>query len=298
MHSIDWAALTRLRQAFLDGTAGAKDYWRSESDLASYDATFGQRIRWKWDFVLGELKRRNWQPPAGNVLDWGCGTGVASRAFLRHFGTAALSKLYLSDRSPLAMQFAARQLDPSIPVWLEAKPGPAEVILLSHVLTELSPAVLEELLLLARQAMAVIWVEPGTFAVSRQLIALRERLRGAFQLVAPCPHQAACGMLAAGKERHWCHFFAPSPPEVFTNGDWARFGKLAGIDLRSLPVSYLVLDQRPVAVTESVRALGRARVYKAHALVLECTAAGVRERRVTKRESPALFRQLRKNKIP
>ena len=42
--AIDWKALERLRAAFLAGTAGANDYWHSESDLASYDATFAQRI--------------------------------------------------------------------------------------------------------------------------------------------------------------------------------------------------------------------------------------------------------------
>lgn len=293
--NVDWRALARLRATFLDGKAGAKDYWHSESDLDSYDQTFGQRIRWKWDYVLAELQRRHWSPPAGSVLDWGCGTGVASRAFLHHFGNA--DRVVLADRSPLAMRFAAQKLG-GISVWLEAKPGPATVMLLSHVLTELAPSVLAELLALVRQATAVVWVEPGTFAVSRQLIALREQLRGEFQLVAPCPHQRGCGLLAAGNERHWCHFFAPSPPEVFTHSDWARFGKLAGIDLRSLPVSYLVLDKRPVPSAEPVRALGRARAYKAHALVLECVPNGVRERRVTKRESPDLFRRLKKNKIP
>ena len=60
--NVDWKALERLRAAFLDGTAGAQDYWRTESDLESYDQTFGQRIRWKWDYVLNELKRRGWSP--------------------------------------------------------------------------------------------------------------------------------------------------------------------------------------------------------------------------------------------
>lgn len=297
MRSIDWPALHRLRAAFLDGTAGAQDYWQTESDLASYDATFGERIRWKWDFVLGELKRRSWSPPGGTVLDWGCGTGVASRAFRDHCGAAGINRWLLSDRSPLAMQFAARQIT-GAPVWLEANPGAANLVLLSHVLTELTPAALAELLALVRQATAVIWVEPGTYAVSRRLIAIREELRGEFQLVAPCPHQAACGMLAAGNDRHWCHQFAPPPLAVFTDGDWARFGKVAGIDLRSLPVSFLVLDKRPVAPADRPRVIGRARVYKAHALVLECAADGVRELRVTKRAAPELFRRLKKKGIP
>ena len=49
---IDWHALERMRRAFLQNTASAADYWQSESDLASYDATFAQRIGWKWDYVL------------------------------------------------------------------------------------------------------------------------------------------------------------------------------------------------------------------------------------------------------
>ena len=107
--TIDWAALERMRAAFLAGTAGAQDYWQSETDLTAYDATFAQRIGWKWDFVLGELQRRGWTPPKGGLLDWGCGSGVAGRAFLDHFGTDSVSKLRVWDRSALAMNFAARR---------------------------------------------------------------------------------------------------------------------------------------------------------------------------------------------
>src|SRR5260221_14123286 len=72
--NIDWKALERLRAAFLDGTAGTQDYWRSECDLDSYDQTFAQRIRWKWDHVLKELNGRGWAPPQREVVDWGCGS--------------------------------------------------------------------------------------------------------------------------------------------------------------------------------------------------------------------------------
>ncbi|MBP9903596.1 MAG: hypothetical protein KBH45_19240, partial [Verrucomicrobia bacterium] len=56
--TIDWATLGRLRSEFLAGATSGRDYWQSESDLASYDATFAQRIGWKWDYVLAELTRR------------------------------------------------------------------------------------------------------------------------------------------------------------------------------------------------------------------------------------------------
>ena len=95
---IDWSALEKLRAAFLAGTAGATDYWQSETDLANYDATLAQRIGWKWDYVLAELSRRGWLPPGGELLDWGCGSGIAGRAFLDHFGTKSQTRLHLWDR--------------------------------------------------------------------------------------------------------------------------------------------------------------------------------------------------------
>ncbi|MGD1017715.1 MAG: small ribosomal subunit Rsm22 family protein [Verrucomicrobiia bacterium] len=301
--TIDWKALERLRAAFLDGTAGARDYWRNDRDLESYDQTFGQRIRWKWDYVLKELARRGWRPAPGDVVDWGCGSGIATRAFLEHFGAKLPSKLILWDRSPVAMQFAARKAReafPDVRVWLD-RPADSDfgTLLISHVLTELSEEQTAELLALGARATSVIWVEPGAYDVSRRLIAARERLRATFQIVAPCTHQAPCGMLTPENDRHWCHQFAPSPPEVFTNGNWARFAKLAGVDLRSLPVSFLVLDKRPPpAQSDPIRVVGRPRVYKAHALVLGCDEDGIKEYRYTKRDQPEEFRRLKKGGVP
>ena len=100
--AIDWTALERMRTAFLQNTAGAGEYWQSELDLASYDTTFAQRIGWKWDYVLKELKRRGWSPPTEELLDWGCGSGIASRAFLDHFSEGSVTALRLRDRSSTA----------------------------------------------------------------------------------------------------------------------------------------------------------------------------------------------------
>jgi hypothetical protein len=333
--AIDWKALERLRAGFLTGTAGAADYWQSESDLASYDATFAQRIGWKWDYVLAELQRRGWSPAAGTLLDWGCGSGIAHRAFLDHFGTNNVTELRLWDRSALAMRFAEKRAADKYP-GLKVKSGPLEplgkptpdpsqegneqlnapqpvgsapllggvrggfsgptTLLISHVLTELEPEQVESLTEFAAGFTSVIWVEPGTYEASLTLIAVRERLRGKMNVVAPCTHQAQCGMLAPGNENHWCHHFAAPPPEVFTDSNWAKFGELAGVDLRSLPVSFLVLDQRPLAPTPAgaVRIIGRPRIYKPHALMIGCDETGVREKRLTKRNSPEAFRQLKR----
>jgi ribosomal protein RSM22 (predicted rRNA methylase) len=313
--AIDWNALERLRAAFLAGNAGEADYWQSESDLASYDATFAQRIGWKWDYVLAELARRGWSPAPGPLLDWGCGSGIAHRAFLDHFGTAGVSELRLWDRSLLAMRFAERRAKEKYP-GLQVTPAPGgpcsqsaspalppsainhqlSTVLISHVLTELQPGQVEALADFAASATSVLWVEPGTYEASLTLIAVRERLRGRLNVVAPCTHQEQCGILAPGNERHWCHHFAAPPPEVFTDGNWARFGELAGVDLRSLPLSFLVLDRRPAATLPAgaTRVIGRPRLYKPHALLLGCDAAGVTEKRVTKRRLPDAYRQAKR----
>lgn len=300
--AIDWKALARLRTAFLDGSAGAADYWRSESDLASYDATFAQRIGWKWDYVLAELARRGWAPPPGRVLDWGCGSGVAGRAFLDHFGTAAATELRLWDRSALAMDFAARRARAKYPgLQVQSGLGPTpDTLLISHVLGELTADQANGLADFAAQATTVVWVEPGTYESSLALIAVRERLRSRMNVVAPCTHPGRCGILLPGNDRHWCHHFAPSPPEVFTDGQWARFANLVGIDMRSLSLSFLVLDRRPVAPLPpgATRVLGRPRVYKALARLLGCDATGVGERTLTRRRLPEAFKRLKQGDCP
>ncbi len=301
--TVDWQALDRLRAAFLDGTAGSKDYWDQPRTLASYDATFAQRIGWKWDFVLMDLAHRGWTPPRTELLDWGCGTGIATRAFLDHFGSDSVESVRLIDRSPQAVRFAAQRIASRFP-GLHVAQGRGEtrpaVVLVSHVLTELQPAQVDALLEEIAGAATVLWVEPGTYEASLALIAIRERLRSHFHVVAPCPHAGRCGILAPGNESHWCHHFASPPPEVFTDSFWGRFAKLLEIDLRSLPVSYLVLDQRPVPAMapSTVRTLGRPRHLKAEVRLMVCDAEGVAERSFSRREFPSVWKDARKDRIP
>ena len=305
--TLDWAALDRLRETFLSGRPGAADYWNSADDLANYDFTYAQRIGWKWDAVLGELQRRGWAPPPGPLLDWGCGSGVAGRRVLACFGTTAFEKLRVLDHSSLAMSFAAaaaRGAFPALPVE-EASPASAEsgaagVLVLSHVLNELTEEGRRALRRVIDHAAAVLWVEPGTFADSRALIAMREALREQFTVIAPCTHQAPCGLRTAGNERHWCHHFAAPPAGIMGDGDWVRFAQRAGIDLRSLPYSFLVLERRglreppPGLLPEGgSRILGEPRLYKGYAKVLSCQADGVRDLTLQKRDAPELFKAMK-----
>ena len=300
---VDWQALERLRARFLDESGGVSDYWSQESDLDSYDLTFAQRIAWKWMHVLDELALLGWRPPPIGVLDWGCGSGIAGRIFSDRFAKETFPTVTVWDRSPLAIRFAERRFSerfPGIRVETGIPDSKPFTLLLSHVLTELDEDQMAQLKTLCSRAAAVVCVEPGTYSSSRRLIQLRESLRADFQVVAPCCHQDACPMMEERHAPHWCHHFAWPPPEVFTDSGWARFATFMGIDLRSLPVSFLVLDRRPneERLMGLTRLIGRARVYKPHALILGCDKQGLMEPRVSKRHHPDFFKRLRKNEVP
>lgn len=307
---VDWAALERLRALFLRSEPVTESYWRSASDLASYDVTYAQRIAWKWGAALSELQRLGWSPPPGPLLDWGCGSGVASRCVVDAFGPATFPEVRLHDRSALAMQYAARRAAERFP-GLRAEPdplgqGPCATLVISHVLNELHRDDLPRLLEAVRSAHGVLWLEPGTHACSRGLITLREQLRAEFHIVAPCPHRQACGLQVTGRESDWCHFFAKAPTEAFTDGEWVQFGRRAGIDLRSLPYSWLVLDRRPVAEwsPDRARVIGLPQSFKPYTRLDACHSGGpdgpaaVDRLEIAKRADPGLHRRLRESPPP
>jgi hypothetical protein len=312
---LDWQTLARLRDRFLHGTAGTGAYWQTPEDLANYDFTYGERIGWKWDHVLRELDLRRWRPTARTVLDWGCGSGVAARRVIAHFGPQHFDSLTVWDHSPLATEFAANAAQAMFPTLAIAQATPGflaasptiGLLIISHVLNELPEPERQALRILASRAAAVLWVEPGTHVISRQLGQMREQLRAAgHRVVAPCTHQGECPIFALGNERHWCHFFAPPPP-VYADSNWVTFGQRAGIDLRSLPYCFLALDQsrtNAVGPVEDLaggplsRIIGRPEHFKPYARLLNCDASGLVDLELPKRADPALFKQLDRTKAP
>ncbi len=305
--ALDWKTLDRLRAGFLTGAAGQSPYWQSRDDLAQYDATYAERIGWKWDAVLRELRLRGWAPRARTLLDWGCGSGIASRRVLAAFGAAHFTELQLWDHSPHALEFASEAAGKQFPALRvgRATAGflggdePVGLLVISHVLTELPAAALTGLRRLIARAEAVLWVEPGTHAVARQLQQLRAECLATHHVVAPCTHAGACGLLAPERARDWCHFFAAPPPGIFADPDWVRFGQRAGIDLRSLPYAFLALDRTaPPTDPTLARILGRPEPCKVYTSFLNCDATGTTELRVHKRDQPALYKALDRARGP
>lgn len=302
--TLDWKILERLRDKFISGSAAEGPYWHTITDLECYDFTYGERIGWKWDAVLRDLKTRGWTPPtSAKILDWGCGSGIAGRRVIDFFGADHFSELRVHDHSALAMDFAehcARQAFPKIPV---SRPDyrslegnePIDLLVISHVLNELDELARAQLAALCSRATTILWVEPGTHDISRTLGSWREKLRASgAHAVAPCTHQNICGILQPGNERHWCHFFASPPPNIYADSEWVKFGQRAGIDLRSLPYSFLVMDRRPISQPAGyARIIGEPRHYKGYAKIYNCDAGGVTDLMLQKRDAPALFKALK-----
>ncbi len=303
---IDWTSLGRLRERFIGGGPCDGPYWDSAADIAGYDLTYGERIGWKWDAVLDELRMRGWRPPSRTILDWGCGSGIAGRRVISRFGQGSFDSLTVWDHSPLAAEFAvdaARREFPGLAAsaahaeFLGGR-GPIGLLVISHVLNELAPAALDEVRCLVARSSAVLWTEPGSRDVSRALGALRDEWSREFRVVAPCTHANPCPILAPGNERHWCHHFAAPPPGIYADSNWVRFGQRAGIDLRSLPYSFIALDREGAGEAGLSRVIGRPEHFKPYARLLNCDGEGLAELEVMKRDNPALCKELDKNKRP
>lgn len=298
------ATLAALRARFFDGSNVGGGYWQSHEELALYDASLGERIGWKWDAVIAELRERGWRPSARRIVDWGCGSGIAGRRLLAAWD--GFESLAVSDVSQTAMEFAAEKARGDFPnVVVHAAPpdeaGARDALLLvSHVINELTPDSRARLLALARDAAEILWVEAGTHADSRALIAVREELRAGFDIIAPCTHAMRCGMLAEENSAHWCHHFARVPARASQDARWAQFGRELGIDMRSLPFSFLALARRGTHSQPSglARIIGRPQEAKGRMDVLVCDESGVRELMLQKRDAPALFKQLHKGRAP
>jgi ribosomal protein RSM22 (predicted rRNA methylase) len=307
MEKQDWQSLEKLRALFLDEKdhVRRKDYWESEEVLSLYDKTFAQRIGWKWQAVLNELSQKintDSLPKQVHILDWGCGTGIASRTLLSHFGEHFIeSEVHLHDRSSKASRFALQRLREEFPrtkAQIAHKKSfdekeTCKILLLSHVLNEIEDSSLSEIKQLIAKSDFTFWVEAGTFEISRKLLSIREDVRRTQNILAPCPQTGPCPMLQDKNAKHWCHNFAEAPAEVFHSGFWRQFSRTLKIDLRSLATSFLILSKHPVPMQKrGDRILGRSKKLKSHVELITCTEREeIKELAFTKRNDLELYKQ-------
>ena len=188
---------------------------REEADALAYavsrlPATYAAAVE-----VLERLAERcpDFSPTSG--LDVGAGPGTASWAMAEVF--AGLASLTQVDRNraflDLALKLAAEAEAPALrqPAQLLADLAAggalpvSDLVVLCYALAELAPPAQAATVgrLWTASAGALVIVEPGTPAGYTRILAARDALiaEGA-KILAPCPHQAPCPLVAPD----WCHF--------------------------------------------------------------------------------------------
>ena len=294
---INWQSLRDLRSDYVRSKGFLKDYWTPQL-LKDYHQTLGQRISWKWQAVLTLIQDQGFMKDEEklSLLDLGCGTGVAALSFVDAFPNLQFDSIHLWDRSPKAREFAKLQLkDKTSETKIECSlPKSSNICLVSHVLTEMDDQQLSDFMEQVTKSDHIFWVDAGTSFVSKRLIQIRQKLLSmGYEVKAPCNHQNQCGMLAEGNEDHWCHFFAEPPQEAHQSAFWRDFAKQLKVDLRSLPVSFLVMSRRSEKTkSDDSRVIGRVREYKGFCKALLCNESGVSEQDIQKRDDKKVFKKL------
>lgn len=244
--------LVELHQTFIKPQP--RYAWKDLEELDLYDQFFGRRISWKWETILKETPIT---PPQNyEIVDWGCGTAVATEVFLSEIAPPPQT-IKLWDKSVLSLDYSKKKLAEmgfKGEILVSEEITENSIVLISHVLNELDKKQLKKLMASLEKAHAIYWVEPGTYDVSQQLIRVREELMRDFNILAPCPHAISCPI--DKHANHWCHQFAQVPNEVFQNREWSQFSRHVKIDLRSVPYSYLVLSKEK-GISVASRSIGK-----------------------------------------
>jgi len=158
----------------------------------------------------------------------------------------------------------------------------ADLVLASYALAEIAPAAqpgLVERLWAATDGLLAL-VEPGTPAGYARILAARDTLIGAgAHILAPCPHEAACPLVAPD----WCHFSVRLP-----RSRDHRLAKGADVAFEDEKFAYL-LAARPGLAAEArkFRILARPKAGKPGIAFKLCTADGLEQRFTARRDKAA-----------
>lgn len=316
----DWQKLVQMRSAYLGEKA--QTLWSDARSLQLYDQFFGRRISDKWLTALRLVSERggsnlfldwakNLSAPV-QVWDWGCGTGRASRTFLEYLNFRGPLELVLTDKLPLVEDWAWDQVKSSFEYVKRIPSAKIDisnfVLLVSHVLNELTSSQAGALSDVASRAEWIFWVENGSKATSRHLALVRNKIRHTHEILAPCLGQGTCQAVEGKPHSHWCHFFANPTGQYFIDPVWADFSKNLGVDLRSIPFSFFVARRKQTVHQELIEEgqdsfkgmrLGRARLYKGYADVLVCDQnTELREWRYPKKAHGQIYKDLKKDILP
>lgn len=255
--------------------------------VARLPATYAAAAR-----ALAELKSRRPDFSPGSLLDAGAGPGTASWAATALW--PAISGIAFLDNNGAFLDLARRLAAESGHAGLAGaravagdleRPeaaGTADLVIAAYALAELPAA--------RAGAAAALWracgdtlviIEPGTPHGFARILAARAALIAAgAHLLAPCPHMAACPLVAPD----WCHFSVRLP-----RSREHMHAKAARVPFEDEKFAYLVAVRTPAA-TPAARILAPPRHSKAGIAFKLCTPAGLELRTIASRDRAAYKR--------
>lgn len=189
---------------------------RSDRDVAAYAA---YRMPATYAAVRSAMQALAHVAPGfspTSQIDLGGGTGAAVWAAVDIW--PSLTEIQIVERERTAIALGSRLTSASTSAALRAAkwqqrdvaataPAQAHLVTMSYMLGELPEATRDKLLLRwAKNAGALMVIEPGTKAGYERVVAARDLLiANGFAIAAPCPHQSACPI---PRNEDWCHFAA------------------------------------------------------------------------------------------
>jgi ribosomal protein RSM22 (predicted rRNA methylase) len=222
------------------------------------------------------LQRPGWEPRS--LLDAGAGPGVA--AWAARASWPSLEKLTLVEVEP-EMVAAGGSLLPEAR-WLTgdvrlclSDTSSADLVVASYVLGELDDPAAAATALWEQTADTIAFVEPGTPAGYRRVLAARTAVIAAGgHTVAPCPHDLPCPL----PEDDWCHFAVRLPRSRLH-----RRAKGVELGYEDEKLSYAVLSREPVAKA-AARIIRQPQVRSGHVNLVTSEPDGIHRRTVSRKE--------------
>ena len=277
----------RLSAAYRDRGPGDSPPFAKPHDRLAYLAARLPSTFEATRAVLGELRRRAPGLSAESLLELGAGPAPGLWAAERHFPGLTRAAHVESDAGMAEMGrrlLEAGHFDAHVEsTWFLRDVGwtrgigEHDLVLVCYLLGELGESARDELVDRAWDLSlgALVIVEPGTPAGAARVIRARARLleRGAV-VAAPCPHGNACPLASDD----WCHFGAR-----VNRSSLQRRLKRGSLGYEDEKFSYVAVT-RGNADPCAARVLRRPRGEPRRVSLRLCTADGLREELVTRRE--------------
>ena len=226
---------------------------------------------------LNALMQANPDFAPASLLDVGAGPGTASFAAAEAF--SSLASYSAMDSNPALRSLAMALADDATRLrGLTYALGPArtlldraeraDLVIASYMigeLTEIERAATIDALW-ARTNGTLLIVEPGTPAGYQRILAARDRqIATGAHVAAPCPHAAACPLIAPD----WCHFV-----QRLARSRAHRELKGADVPFEDEKFSFIALTRQPASQRPGARVLAQPLVTKVGATAKLCRADG------------------------